>query len=133
VPTMLLRMTHQDHSATTFTCGFTHLGGNDSGNSRAVAVYPVMHATSVTPASLLEEVVNRNIARSSTEGYIPGQGAVLVAQTVLKDRSHARIRPVRPALSRHTTEGAVPPDHLSDPVSARAADLRTSIPPFRQT
>src|SRR5215472_13357864 len=31
VPTLLLRMTHQGHSATTFTCGFTHPGGNDSG------------------------------------------------------------------------------------------------------
>ena len=95
---MLLRMTHQDHSATTFTCGFTHLGGNDSGNSRAVAVYPVMHATSVTPASLLEEIVNRNIARLGTEGYISGQRAAMVVRTVLKDRSHARISPVRPAV-----------------------------------
>ena len=34
VPTLLLRMTHQGHSATTFTCGFTHLGGNDSGKLR---------------------------------------------------------------------------------------------------
>jgi hypothetical protein len=30
VPTQLLRMTHQGHSAITFTCGFTHPGGNDS-------------------------------------------------------------------------------------------------------
>jgi hypothetical protein len=27
-------MTHQGHSATTFTCGFTHPGGNDSGKLR---------------------------------------------------------------------------------------------------
>jgi hypothetical protein len=32
VPTLLLRMTHQGHSATTFTCGFTQQRGNDSGN-----------------------------------------------------------------------------------------------------
>ena len=31
VPTLLLRMTHQGHSVTTFTCGFTHPRGNDSG------------------------------------------------------------------------------------------------------
>jgi mycothiol synthase len=30
VPTLLLRMTHQGHSPTTFTCGFTQLSGNDS-------------------------------------------------------------------------------------------------------
>ena len=34
VPTLLLRMTHQGHSVTTFTCGFTHLSGNDSGKPR---------------------------------------------------------------------------------------------------
>jgi mycothiol synthase len=34
VPTLLLRMTHQGHSVTTFTCGFTHLGGNDSAKLR---------------------------------------------------------------------------------------------------
>jgi hypothetical protein len=31
VPTLLLRMTHQGHSVTTFTCGFTQPRGNDSG------------------------------------------------------------------------------------------------------
>jgi len=31
VPTLLLRMTHQGHSVTTFTCGFTQPHDNDSG------------------------------------------------------------------------------------------------------
>ena len=34
VPTLLLRMTHQGHSLTTFTCGFTQPGDNDSGKRR---------------------------------------------------------------------------------------------------
>jgi hypothetical protein len=31
VPTLLLRMTHQGHSLTTFRCGFTQSDRNDSG------------------------------------------------------------------------------------------------------
>jgi hypothetical protein len=49
-------MTHQGHSPTTFTCGFTHLGGNDSAKVPRSRGQPRGAATLVTPASRLKVV-----------------------------------------------------------------------------
>jgi hypothetical protein len=60
-------MTHQGHSLTTFTCGFTQPGGNDSAIPRAVAVNPLMRKTEASTASLPKLLMYRNTAHLVTK------------------------------------------------------------------
>src|SRR4029079_1401217 len=76
-------------------------------NRRTVATDQVRSATGVTLASLHIECITRNIAHLGVEQHQQGHWVVPLARAIVTDKSHARIHPVRPALSPHTTEVAV--------------------------
>src|ERR1700749_2336857 len=119
VPTLLLRMTHQGHSATTFTCGFTHPGGNDSGKP---------------PRSCRQsgnDAPQESHPHLCLKNALPLTSHIWVQGLTNPDTGSFRLRPrrsqtrVEPAYYRSN----VLPDHPDDPASVRAASVLTPFPP----
>jgi hypothetical protein len=81
-------MTHQGHSATTFTCGFTHPGGNDSGKLLRSCRQSGNDAPQESHPHLYQKKrITLNIARLGTRADKPGHWVIPVARRVVTDKS----------------------------------------------
>jgi hypothetical protein len=128
VPTLLLRMTHQGHSPTTFTCGFTQLSGNDSSklrrSSRQSCNAGPRGNTSIFRQSMHISLTILTMVRTRTNGNdrLPPLHASPASAS-----SRAPIPLVRSARTAHTTEVevAVPRDRRRHFVSCPCWPLDT--------
>ena len=90
-----------------------------------------MPAPNVTSASILKKLISRNNTHSGRKARESGHWTVSVARTAGTEKSHARIRPVRTALSPHTTEVALPAritQAIRPPLAPLA--LRITVPAY---